>query len=147
MPPNSLQMSKVASRLDKAVRQTKRKQHIAHDSDDEAEDVVEWGQRLDGQDASTTDTAASSAKPSARRVTRQSGMTNKDLYRSVLVNGTEYHLGQAVQVQSSSDTPYLAIIYKLWESEKGEKQVVARWLLRQSEIFVNKKVGEIHAEP
>ncbi|KAJ2495149.1 Origin recognition complex, subunit 1, partial [Coemansia sp. RSA 2052] len=146
MPPSTLQKSKIASRLDKAARQTKRKQHISHDSDDEAEDVVEWGQRLDGQDASAS-TAANSATPSARRVTRQSGMTNKDLYKSVLVNGIEYHLGQAVQVQSSSDTPYLAIIYKLWESEKGEKQVVARWLLRQSEMFVNKKIGEVHAEP
>ncbi|KAJ2037138.1 Origin recognition complex, subunit 1 [Coemansia sp. S16] len=74
-------------------------------------------------------------------------MTNKDLYKSVVVNGTEYHLGQAVQVQSSNDTPYLAIIYKLWESEKGEKQMVARWLLRQSEMFVSKKLGEVHAEP
>ncbi|KAJ2455948.1 Origin recognition complex, subunit 1, partial [Coemansia sp. RSA 2337] len=120
-------------------------QHISHDSDDEAEDVVEWGQRLDGETASSG--TAANATPSARRVTRQSGMTNKDLYKSVVVNGTEYHLGQAVQVQSSNDTPYLAIIYKLWESEKGEKQMVARWLLRQSEMFVSKKLGEVHAEP
>ncbi|KAJ2742417.1 Origin recognition complex, subunit 1 [Coemansia sp. BCRC 34301] len=146
MPPSAQQKSKIASRLDKAAKQTKRKQHIARDSDDKAEDIVEWGQRLDGQDSSVA-TVASSATPSARRVTRQSGMTNKDLYRSVLVNGTEYRLGQAVQVQSSSDTPYLAIIYKLWESEKGEKQVVARWLLRQSEMYVSKKMGEVHAEP
>ncbi|KAJ2116334.1 Origin recognition complex, subunit 1 [Coemansia sp. RSA 922] len=144
MPPNP-QQSKIASRLDKAAKQTKRKQHISHDSDDEAEDVVEWGQRLDGETASSG--TAANATPSARRVTRQSGMTNKDLYKSVVVNGTEYHLGQAVQVQSSNDTPYLAIIYKLWESEKGEKQMVARWLLRQSEMFVSKKLGEVHAEP
>ncbi|KAJ2862979.1 Origin recognition complex, subunit 1 [Coemansia aciculifera] len=144
MPPNP-QLSKIASRLDKAAKQTKRKQHISHDSDDEAEDVVEWGQRFDDQAASTG--TAVSATPSARRVTRQSGMTNKDLYKSVVVNGTEYHLGQAVQVQSSNNTPYLAIIYKLWESEKGEKQMVARWLLRQSEMFVSKKLGEVHAEP
>ncbi|KAJ2252459.1 Origin recognition complex, subunit 1 [Coemansia sp. RSA 455] len=144
MPPNP-QQSKIASRLDKAAKQNKRKQHISHDSDDEAEDVVEWGQRLDGETASTG--TAANATPSARRVTRQSGMTNKDLYKSVVVNGTEYHLGQAVQVQSSNDTPYLAIIYKLWESEKGEKQMVARWLLRQSEMFVSKKLGEVHAEP
>ncbi|KAJ2816391.1 Origin recognition complex, subunit 1, partial [Coemansia furcata] len=128
-----------------ATKQTKRKQHISHDSDDEVEDVVEWGQRLDGQNALAG--PAANATPSARRVTRQSGMTNKDLYRSVIVNGTEYYLGQAVQVQSSNDTPYLAIIHKLWESERGEKQMVARWLLRQSEMFVSKKVGEVHAEP
>ncbi|KAJ2016620.1 Origin recognition complex, subunit 1 [Coemansia sp. S680] len=144
MPPNP-QQSKIASRLNKAAKKTKRKQHISHDSDDEAEDVVEWGQRLDGETASSG--TAANATPSARRVTRQSGMTNKDLYKSVVVNGTEYHLGQAVQVQSSNDTPYLAIIYKLWESEKGEKQMVARWLLRQSEMFVSKKLGEVHAEP
>ncbi|KAJ2835815.1 Origin recognition complex, subunit 1, partial [Coemansia sp. 'formosensis'] len=144
MPPNT-QQSKIASRLDKATKQTKRKQHISHDSDDEIKDVVEWGQRLDGQNALAG--PAANATPSARRVTRQSGMTNKDLYRSVVVNGTEYHLGQAVQVQSSNDTPYLAIIHKLWESERGEKQMVARWLLRQSEMFVSKKVGEVHAEP
>ncbi|KAJ2690809.1 Origin recognition complex, subunit 1 [Coemansia spiralis] len=138
----STQQSKIASRLDKAVQRTKRKQHIAHDSDDETEDTVEWGQSLDGPS-----TTAGNATPSARRVTRQSGMTNKDLYRSVIVNGTEYCLGQAVQIQSSTNTPYLAIIYKLWESEKGEKQMVARWLLRQSEMFVGKKVGEIQAEP
>ncbi|KAJ2058660.1 Origin recognition complex, subunit 1 [Coemansia sp. S146] len=144
MPPNP-QLSKIATRLDKAAKQTKRKQHISHDSDDEAEDVVEWGQKFEDQTASTG--TAVRATPSARRVTRQSGMTNKDLYKSVVVNGTEYHLGQAVQVQSSNDTPYLAIIYKLWESEKGEKQMVARWLLRQSEMFVSKKLGEVHAEP
>ncbi|KAJ2050554.1 Origin recognition complex, subunit 1 [Coemansia sp. S2] len=144
MPPNP-QQSKIASRLNKAAKKTKRKQHISHDSDDEAEDVVEWGQRLDGETASSG--TAANATPSARRVTRQSGMTNKDLYKSVVVNGMEYHLGQAVQVQSSNDTPYLAIIYKLWESEKGEKQMVARWLLRQSEMFVSKKLGEVHAEP
>ncbi|KAJ2891130.1 hypothetical protein IWW38_003756 [Coemansia aciculifera] len=137
-------MSKVGSRLDRTARQTKRKQHIAHDLDDEANDVVEWGQRLDGQDASMTDTVASSTKPSARHVT-----TNNDLHRSVLVNGTEYRLELAVWVQSSSDTLYLAIVYRLWESKQGGKQVMARWLLRQSEKFVNKKsvfIGELDWE-
>ncbi|KAJ2791135.1 Origin recognition complex, subunit 1, partial [Coemansia helicoidea] len=75
-------------------------------------------------------------------------MTNKQHYRSVVINGVEYALGQAVRVQSSSDEPYRAIIHKLWENEQGEKQVVARWLLRRSEMFLSKKaVPAVDAEP
>ncbi|KAJ2002472.1 Origin recognition complex, subunit 1 [Coemansia thaxteri] len=151
MPPTT-QQSKIASRIDKAFKQTshhraKRQQHQLRDSDDEAEDVIEWGQRLDDFGAPDARASGGSATPSTRRVTRGSGMTNKDLYKSVIINGTEYCLGQAVQVKSSSDAPYLAIIYKLWENELGRKQVVARWLLRKSEIFLNKKMNEVHAEP
>ncbi|KAJ1956944.1 Origin recognition complex, subunit 1 [Dipsacomyces acuminosporus] len=139
MAPNPNQ-NKITNRLAKAVKQTqpRRKQHIAHDSDSESEIEVEWGDTLE---------ASSAAAPSTRRVTRHSGMTNKQLYRSVIVNGVTYRLGQTVKVRSFSDDPYLATIYKMWENEKGEKQIVARWLLRKSEMYGKSKQNEIAAEP
>ncbi|KAJ1848002.1 Origin recognition complex, subunit 1, partial [Coemansia sp. RSA 2703] len=142
----NIQRSKVASRLEKAAKQakqprTKRKQHLSYDSDSDTEAVVEWGERVDGGNKSV------SALRAARRVTRHSGMTNKEMYRSVIVNGIEYRLGQTVQVESSSDEPHLATIHRLWENERGEKQMVARWLLRRNEMFLNKKAKEIVSEP
>ncbi|KAJ2870344.1 Origin recognition complex, subunit 1, partial [Coemansia asiatica] len=144
--------SKVASRLEKAAKQakkprTKRKQHMGYDSDSEDEVEVVWGEKLDST-SSVSGSQAGSATPSARRVTRHSGMTNKELYRSVIVNEIEYKLGQTVEVKSTSDVPHLASIFKLWENEKGEKQVVARWLLRRSEMYLSKKKdNEVVAEP
>ncbi|KAJ2308584.1 Origin recognition complex, subunit 1 [Coemansia sp. RSA 2706] len=123
------QKNKIARRLSKATKTKRTKRKPA---DDEPA-VVEWGQ-----------SAAAVATP-ARRVTRQSGMTNKTLYQSVIVNGVEYARGQAVMVKSNSDEPYYAIIFKLWENEQGVKQIVARWLLRASEMFAKQKV-DAHAQ-
>ncbi|KAI8324525.1 hypothetical protein GQ54DRAFT_242814, partial [Martensiomyces pterosporus] len=151
MAPNPNQ-SKISSRLEKAAKQakqprTKRKQHAAHTSDDESDVEVEWGDKLEDNTTTAGGQSSATATPSARRVTRQSGMTNKQVYKSVVVNGATYQLGQAVRVRSSSDDPYLATIYKMWENEQGEKQIVARWLLRKSEMYVNNKKSEIDAEP
>ncbi|KAJ1803301.1 Origin recognition complex, subunit 1, partial [Coemansia sp. RSA 2599] len=148
----SKQRGKVASRLEKAARQaaqprTKRRQHAAYDTDSEDEVEVEWGERLDAA-GSALGSQAASATPSTRRVTRHSGMTNKQLYKSVVVNQVEYRLGQTVEVKSTGDVPHLATIYKLWENETGEKQVVARWLLRRSEMYLSKKKDDgVVAEP
>ncbi|KAJ2725400.1 Origin recognition complex, subunit 1 [Coemansia sp. Benny D115] len=143
-----IQLSRAANRLTNAAAKqarlnSRRKQHVANDSDsDDAEDIVEWGQRLHQGTSQSADTATRST----RRVTRQSGMTNKELYKSVIVNGTEYQLGQTVKVRSSEiNNPHLATIYKLWENEKGEKQVVARWLLRKHEIYLGEKTAGIDA--
>ncbi|KAJ2770433.1 hypothetical protein IWQ56_002167, partial [Coemansia nantahalensis] len=146
------QQSKIASQLSKAARKPPAaRRRAGGGAADEREATVEWGTRLDGQGSGGGGSAApSGAAPPrmARRVTRQSGMTNKQHYRSVVINGVEYALGQAVRVQSSSDEPYRAIIHKLWENEQGEKQVVARWLLRRSEMFLSKKaVPAVDAEP
>ncbi|KAJ1730590.1 Origin recognition complex, subunit 1, partial [Coemansia biformis] len=146
------QQGKIAERLSKAARQphAARRNRAGHGSDDEPDATVEWGQRLDSQGSGSVSAGPPGTAPPrmARRVTRQSGMTNKELYRSVLVNGAEYSLGQAVRVKSSSEEPYAAIIFKLWENEQGAKQVVARWLLRRSEMFLHKKASPmVDAEP
>ncbi|KAJ2558247.1 Origin recognition complex, subunit 1 [Coemansia sp. RSA 1933] len=144
----TIQQSKIADRLEKAVKKAnnsgekKRKQHNVYDSDDEA--VVEWGDRVDG--SGTEGTQTPSATPASRRVTRHSGMTNKELYKSVIVNGMEYTLGQAVQVRSPGDESYQAIIHRMWENEMGVKQIVARWLLRKTEMSLGKKAGELQVE-
>lgn len=157
MPPRA-QSKRIAKRVEKAVQQpARREQRNSYESTDEGghnnseddgeegedEDLVEWGQRLDGSSSSRTKVSASRS----RRVTRGSGMTNKELYQSVIINGIEYKLGQTVKVKSFSDIPYLAVIFKMWENELGEKQVVARWLLKRSEIFLDKKTKELEAEP
>ncbi|KAJ2782929.1 Origin recognition complex, subunit 1 [Coemansia javaensis] len=136
----SSRQSKLASRLSKAARQppAAKRQRSGNGSDSDSEPAtVEWGQRLDG---TSGDRADSPAPPRLqRRVTRGSGMTNKELYRSVVVGGTEYWLGQAVRVRSPGETPYFAIVFKLWENELGVRQVVARWLLRHSEMLPSRR--------
>ncbi|KAJ1739507.1 Origin recognition complex, subunit 1, partial [Coemansia sp. RSA 1591] len=62
------------------------------------------------------------------------------LYKSIIVNGTEYSIGDAVAVKSSTDDPHLAIIYKLWQNERGERQAVARWLMRPHEMHTARRV-------
>ncbi|KAJ2390969.1 Origin recognition complex, subunit 1, partial [Coemansia sp. RSA 2559] len=150
MPPTA-QQHKIADRLEKAVKRAnnnrkKRKQNSAYDSDDEDEAVVEWGDRVDGTQNGSESTQTPSATRSSRRVTRHSGMTNKELYKSVFVNGIEYVLGQAVQVRSPGEEPYQAIIHRMWENEMGVKQVVARWLLRKSEMSLGKMASDVQVE-
>ncbi|KAJ2558264.1 Origin recognition complex, subunit 1 [Coemansia sp. RSA 1822] len=118
-----MQQNKLARRLSKATK-SRRKQHT-----EDTQVTVEWGQRLDTAPPST---------PSTRRVTRHSGLTNKELYKSIIVNGTEYSIGDAVAVKSSTDDPHLAIIYKLWQNERGERQAVARWLMRPHEMHTKR---------
>ncbi|PIA17902.1 hypothetical protein COEREDRAFT_80216, partial [Coemansia reversa NRRL 1564] len=133
---------KIASRLSKASRpqHVRQQQLTARDAD--AETTVEWGQQLDSQSNGGVSASDKVETPTVRRVTRQSGMSNKTFYRSVIVNGSEYCLGQAVQVKSPNDgDPYLAVIYKLWENEQGVRQLVARWLLRRSEMFLSPKIA------
>ncbi|KAJ1932864.1 hypothetical protein GGF37_006916, partial [Kickxella alabastrina] len=136
----SAHRSKVASKLDKAAKRAQRRQHISHDSDSDSEVEVEWGQKLHPTDP--TETTTNTTTGNGRRITRHSGLSNKNEYKSVLVNGTEYHVGQTIQIRSSSsheDQPYLGLIFKLWENEAGEKQMVTRWLLRKGEMFLGKK--------
>ncbi|KAJ2807708.1 Origin recognition complex, subunit 1 [Coemansia guatemalensis] len=140
---------KIANRLSKASRprQARRQQSSTHDAD--ADVTVEWGQQLDPQGNGSASTSSEAQTPTVRRVTRQSGMSNKVFYRSVIVNGSEYCLGQAVQVKSPNDgDPYLAVIYKLWENEQGLRQIVARWLLRRTEMYLGPKIAaSLNDEP
>ncbi|KAJ2659569.1 Origin recognition complex, subunit 1 [Coemansia sp. RSA 1200] len=150
MPPG-LQQNRIADRLEKAVKKahsgkSKRKQQSTYASDDDSEVVIEWGDRLDSSHGGTAGSQTPGATPSSRRVTRHSGMTNKELYKSVIVNGVEYNLGQAVRVRSPGEETYQAIIHQLWENEVGEKQIVARWLLRKTEMFLGKRASAIQAE-
>ncbi|KAJ2355849.1 Origin recognition complex, subunit 1 [Coemansia sp. RSA 2618] len=128
-----MQQKKIASRLSKAAKAQRTRRQQQQHTDDTAAAEVSWGERLD----------TTPATPSTRRVTRHSGMTNKQFYRSVIVNGREYTLGQAVRVQSPYDEAYLAVIYKLWENEQGERQMVARWLLRPHEMFLKQRLERV----
>ncbi|KAJ1936355.1 hypothetical protein FBU59_005079, partial [Linderina macrospora] len=139
MPPPPTRQNKLATKLAKGVeqsRQPSKRKRAYIDEDDEDDVEVSWGEPIGNVSTGTV----------TRRATRHNGLSNKQHYRSVIVNQHTYEIGQAIKVRGTGDDPFLAIIFKLFESEVGQKQMMVRWLLRPAEVILKDQVKAIKNE-